>query len=81
MIVIKTIIGLSIIVLTLSMLYLIGRITIPRIDPDWRRHDGQPQHYVIVMLAGIVGCAAIGLICTLCLLGYAVGEAVMQQIQ
>ena len=79
MIVTKTMIGLTLIVLSLSMLYAIGRIAIPILDPEWRRF-GTP-HYVIVMLAGIVGISALGLIGMACVIGYAVGEAAWQAIQ
>ena len=79
MIIIKTTIGLSIIVLTLIALYAIGRIAYPILDPNWRL-VGAP-HYIIVMLAGIAALAVLGLIGMACVMGYAVGEAVMQCIQ
>ena len=79
MIVTKTMIGLTLIVLSLSMLYAIGRITIPILDPEWRRF-GRP-HYIIVMLAGVVGISALALIGMACVIGYAVGEAAWQAIQ
>jgi hypothetical protein len=79
MIVTKTVIGLMLIVLSLSMLYVIGRITIPILDPEWNRF-GTP-HYIIVMLAGVIALAVLGLIVMMCVMGYAVGEAAWQAIQ
>ena len=79
MIIIKTTIGLSIIVLTLIALYVIGRIAYPILDPTWRL-VGRP-HYIIVMLAGIAALGALALIGMACVMGYAVGEAVMHCIQ
>lgn len=65
--------------MSLITLYAIGRITIPRLDPNWRRFTGT-QRFIIIMLAGIVGIAAVGLIGMMCVWGYVVGEAIMQQI-
>ena len=79
MIIIKTTIGISIIVLTLIALYVIGRIAYPILDPTWRL-VGRP-HYIIVMLAGIAALGALALIGMACVMGYAVGEAVMHCIQ
>ena len=79
MIVTKITIGLTLIAMSLIMLYVIGRITIPILDPEWRRF-GTP-HYIIVMLAGVVGISALALIGMACVMGYAVGEAVFQAIQ
>ena len=79
MIVTKIVIGLTLIAMSLIMLYVIGRITIPILDPEWRRF-GTP-HYIIVMLAGVVGISALALIGMACVMGYAVGEAVFQAIQ
>ena len=79
MIVIKTMMGLSIIATLLITLYAVGRITIPILDPEWRRF-GTP-HYIIIMLAGVVGISALALIGMACVIGYAVGEAVFQAIQ
>lgn len=70
--------GLSIIIMSLITLYAIGRITIPRLDPNWRLF-GTP-HYIIIMLAGIVGIATLGLIGMMCVIGYAVGEAAMHYL-
>jgi len=78
MIVTKITIGLTLIAMSLITLYAIGRITIPILDPEWRRF-GTP-HYIIVMLAGVIALAVLGLIVMMCVIGYAVGEAVMQQI-
>lgn len=69
--------GISII-MSLIMLYVIGRITIPILDPEWQQISR--PHYIIIMLAGIVGIAAVGLIAVACVWGYVVGEAVMQQL-
>ena len=79
MIVTKITIGLTLIAMSLIMLYAIGRITIPILDPEWRRF-GTP-HYIIVMLAGIVGIATLGLIGMALVIAYAVGEAVFQAIR
>ena len=79
MIIIKTTIGLSIIAIALIALYVIGRIAYPILDPNWRL-VGRP-HYIIVMLAGVIALAVLGLIVMMCVMGYAVGEAVMQCIQ
>ena len=77
MIIIKTILGLSTIMISLIMLYLIGRIAYPRLDPTWRL-VGRP-HYILIMLAGIAALGALALIGMTCVMGYAVGEAVWQQ--
>ena len=79
MIIIKILIGISIIVLTLIALYAIGRIAYPILDPTWRL-VGRP-HYILIMLAGIAALAVLGLIGMACVMGYAVGEAVMHCIQ
>ena len=79
MIVTKIVIGLTLIVLSLITLYAIGRIAMPILDPEWRRF-GRP-HYIIVMLAGVVGISALALIGMACVIGYAVGEAAWQAIQ
>ena len=79
MIIIKTVIGLSIIVLTLIALYAIGRIAYPILDPTWRL-VGRP-HYILIMLAGIAALGALALIVMMLVMGYAVGEAVMHCIQ
>jgi hypothetical protein len=79
MIVTKITIGLTLIAMSLIMLYVIGRITIPILDPEWNRF-GTP-HYIIVMLAGIVSISALGLIGMALVIGYAVGEAAWQAIQ
>ena len=78
MIVTKTIIGLTLIAMSVIMLYAIGRITIPILDPEWDRF-GTP-HYIIIMLAGVACIATLALIGMALVMGYAVGEAVMQQI-
>ena len=65
--------------MSLSMLYAIGRIAIPILDPEWRRF-GTP-HYILIMLAGVIALAVLGLIGMACVIGYAVGEAAWQAIQ
>ena len=79
MIVTKTVIGITLIAMSLSMLYAIGRIAIPILDPEWRRF-GTP-HYILIMLAGVIALAVLGLIGMACVIGYAVGEAAWQAIQ
>ena len=79
MIVIKTVIGLCIIMMSLITLYVIGRITMPIMDPNWRLF-GTP-HYIMIMLAGIVGIATVGFIGMMCVLGYALGEVVTSALQ
>ena len=78
MIITKIIIGIISISMMLITLYAIGRITIPRLDPNWRLF-GTP-HYIIIMLAGIVGIATLGLIGMACVIGYAVGEAALHYL-
>ena len=62
MIIIKTIIGIvigiSVIAIPLCLLYAIGRIAIPLLDPEWNRF-GKP-HPVLIMLAGLVAAASGG---------------------
>ena len=79
MIVTKIVIGLTLIVLSLITLYAIGRIAMPILDPEWRLF-GRP-HVIIIMLAGVIALAALGLIVMMCVMGYAVGEAAWQAIQ
>lgn len=79
MIVTKITIGLTLIAMSLIMLYAIGRITIPILDPEWQRF-GRP-HVIIIMLAGVIALAVLGLIVMMCVMGYAVGEAAWQAIQ
>jgi hypothetical protein len=76
MIITKTMLGISIIAMLIIATYAIGRITIPILDPNWRLFRST-MRYMIVMLAGIIGIAAAGLIAITCMMGYAVGEAVM----
>ena len=76
MIVIKTVIGISIIMMSLIALYVIGRITFPILDPEWQQF-GRPRR-VIIVLAGVV---AVLMIVMLFAIAYAVGETVMQQIR
>ena len=82
MIIIKTIIGIvigiSVIAIPLCLLYAIGRIAIPLLDPEWNRW-GEP-HPVLIMLAGVAAAASmLGIVTTLAI-AYEVGEAVMHTI-
>lgn len=76
MIIIKMLIGISIILIAIIALYLIGRITFPVMDPEWQQF-GRPRR-IIIVLAGVV---AVLMIAMLCVMAVAVGDLVMQQIQ
>ena len=82
MIVIKTIIGIligiSVICIPLITLYVLGRITIPLLDPDWNRW-GKP-HPILIMLTGIVAAACVLATFTTLLVAAAMGEAVMRMV-
>ena len=70
--------GITLIVISLITLYVIGRIASPILDPEWQRF-GRP-HVIIIMLAGVIALAVLGLIVMMCVMGYAVGEAVFQAL-
>ena len=82
MIVIKTIIGIvigiSCICIPLIVLYAIGRIAIPLLDPEWNRW-GEP-HPVLIMLAGILAAACVFATFTALIVAAAMGEAVMSML-
>ena len=71
MIITKTMLGISIIAMLIVATYAIGRITIPILDPNWRLFKST-MRYMIVMLAGLIAIT--------CMMGYAVGEAVMHHV-
>jgi len=82
MIIIKTIIGIvigiSVIAIPLCLLYAIGRIAIPLLDPEWNRF-GKP-HPVLIMLAGLVAAASVLGIITTMAVAAAIGEHVMRML-
>lgn len=73
--IISTLIGIIVIAIMISTLYIIGRITIPYIDPDVRR---EPAHFIVVMLAGVLGIAVGCMIAMVFLFGWYMGEGIMQ---
>ena len=73
MIIMKMLIGLMLIVIIISMLYMIGRIAMPCIDPESRR---EPVHVIVTMLAGVLVLAAIGIIMMVGVMAWHLGEVV-----
>ena len=82
MIVIKTIIGIvigiSIIAIPLIALYVLGRITIPLLDPEWNQF-GKP-HPILIMLAGLAAAASVLAMFTALVVAAAIGEHVIRML-
>jgi len=76
MIIIKTAIGIISISIALIILYAIGRITRPLIDPS---ADAE-EHIVLTCLSGVLGIALIAFIAMMIAMCWAIGEYIMQSI-
>jgi hypothetical protein len=76
MIIIKTAIGIISISIALIMLYAIGKVTHPLIDPS---ADAE-EHIVLTWLAGVAGISIIMFVVLITQLCWAIGDAIMQSI-
>lgn len=76
MIVIKTTIGIISIIIALSIVYLIGRISIRIMNPERPKPD-----LVDIMLAGFIGVIACYIISMMVGVAWLLGDAVLRGIQ
>ena len=77
MIIIKTTIGIISISIALIMLYAIGKVTRPLIDPS---ADAE-EHIVLTWLSGVLGVSIMVLVVLMITMCWTIGDAVMQHIQ
>jgi hypothetical protein len=77
MIIIKTAIGIISISIALIILYAIGKVTRPLIDPS---ADAE-EHIILTWLSGVLGVSIMVLVVLIILWCWTIGNAVMQHIQ
>jgi hypothetical protein len=77
MIIIKTAIGIISISIALIILYVIGKITRPLIDPS----ADAKEHIVLTWLSGVLGVSIMVLVVLIIMMCWTIGDAVMQHIQ
>jgi hypothetical protein len=70
---IKTAIGIVIIVATISTLYAVGRITM------WCMQE-KPTHFAVVLIAGVLGLSMLATIAFVGLMAYVVRDSIMQHL-